>query len=83
MPGRVLRQLPPPLIFSDCRGALDICDNRTNYHKAKLIDIRYHFIRHVLQEAKISIDHIPGTEILLMLSQRRSILSNINTISSL
>jgi hypothetical protein len=55
-------KLPPPLILSDSRGALDICDNPTNYQKAKHIDIRYHFIRHVLHEDKISIDHIPGTE---------------------
>jgi hypothetical protein len=55
-------KLPPPLILSDSRGALDICDNPTNYQKAKHIDIRYHFIRHILHEDKISIDHIPGTE---------------------
>jgi hypothetical protein len=68
-------KLPPPLIFSDSRGALDIYDNPTNYENAKHIDIRYHFNRHILQEDKLWIDQIT---FLLMLSQRRSILLNIN-----
>jgi hypothetical protein len=44
-------QLKPhtPLIASDNQGALTIAENPTNYQRAKHIDLRYHFIRHALE----------------------------------
>ena len=55
-------KLSPPLLFSDNQGALDIFEDSTNYQRAKHIDIRYHFIRHVLRNNQISIDYIPSSE---------------------
>jgi len=55
-------KLPPPLILCDNQGALDISENATNYQRAKHIDIRYHFIRHALQNDKITLDYIPSQE---------------------
>jgi hypothetical protein len=49
----------PPLLLSDNQGALTIAENPTNYQRAKHIDLRYHFIRHVLENNQISIDYIP------------------------
>ena len=53
----------PILILTDCRTALEIANGTAvNYRKAKHIDIRYHAIRHYIQEDKVIIDHIPGCE---------------------
>lgn len=54
--------LPTPLILCDNQGALDISENPTNYQRAKHIDIGYHFIRHALQNEKITLDYIPSKE---------------------
>ena len=60
--GELLLKTPPPLILSDNQGALEISENPTNYQKAKHIDIRYHFVRHVLHADQISIDYHPSAE---------------------
>jgi hypothetical protein len=53
----------PILILSDSETALELA-NRTalNYRKAKHIDIKYHAIRHYIQEDKIQVNHVPGAE---------------------
>jgi hypothetical protein len=51
--------VPTPLLHSDNQGALTIVENPTNYQRAKHIDIRYHFIRHALEQGKIRIEFLP------------------------
>jgi hypothetical protein len=60
--GEFLNRLPAPLILSDNQGALDISENPTNYQRAKHIDIRYHFVRHVLHSDQIALDYVPTTQ---------------------
>lgn len=55
-------KIPAPLICSDNQGALAIAENPTNYQRATHIDLRYHFIRHVLEKGQIRIDYIPSAE---------------------
>jgi hypothetical protein len=53
----------PILILADSNTALDIAnDDAVNHRKAKHIDIKYHTIRHYIQEDKVVVNHIPGTE---------------------
>jgi hypothetical protein len=53
--------LPTPLIMSDNQSALDISDEPTAYSKAKHIELRYHFVRHMLRTDRISLDYVPST----------------------
>jgi hypothetical protein len=55
-------QLPSPTVLSDNQGALDISEDPTNYQRAKHIDIRYHFIRHAINNGEVSVDYIPSAE---------------------
>ena len=51
------------LVLSDSKTALEIANGTAlNYRKAKHIDIKYHAIRHYIQEDKIQVNHVPGTE---------------------
>ena len=57
----------PVLILSDSERALDLADSTTaNYSKSKHIDIKYHQVRHYVQEGKVEVSHIAtvlvGTE---------------------
>ena len=52
----------PILILADSNTALDIAKGEAmNYRKAKHIDIKYHAIRHYIQE-KIVVNHLPSSE---------------------
>src|SRR5436305_14704048 len=55
----ISRSLSTPVLNSDNQGALTIAENPTNYQRAKHIDIRYHFIRHVLEHSQVRIDFTP------------------------
>ena len=48
----------PPILFCDNQGALTIAENPTNYQRSKHIDLRYHYIRHVLERGQVSIDYV-------------------------
>ena len=49
----------PILILSDSETALDVANGTAmNHRKTKHIDIRYHAIRHFIQEDKIQVNHI-------------------------
>ena len=49
----------PVLILSDSQTALEIANGTAvNHRKSKHIDIRYHTIRHYIQEEKIQVNHI-------------------------
>src|SRR5271154_2819160 len=52
----------PPLLLSDSQSALALTGDPTNYQRSKHIDIRYHFIRDVLQKDQISVDYIPSAD---------------------
>ena len=53
----------PILILADSNTALDIAKGEAiNHRKAKHINIKYHAIRHYIQEEKIVINHIPSSE---------------------
>ena len=53
----------PILVLADSQMTLEIADETAlNHHKAKSIDIKYHVIRHYIQEEKVMINHIPSSE---------------------
>jgi hypothetical protein len=48
----------PVLIVSDSETALDLADGTTaNHNKSKHIDIKYHQVRHYVQEGKVEVSH--------------------------
>ena len=49
----------PVPIHVDNMGAKYIAENLVNNKRTKHIDIRYHFIRHYIQEKTISLLHVP------------------------
>ena len=49
----------PITILSNSQSALEIAENPAKYRYAKHIDIKYHAIRHYIQNNKIEIDYIP------------------------
>ena len=55
-------KIPIPVIFSDSTGALQVSEDPTNYQRTKHIDIRYHFIRHVVQNNQIALNYVPGQD---------------------
>ena len=51
------------LILVDSEIVIDIAnDTIINHRKVKYIDIKYHIIRHYIQEDKVMINHIPSFE---------------------
>ncbi len=51
------------LILADSQTALEIADGTAvNHRKAKHIDIKYHAIRHYIQEERVMVNHIPSSE---------------------
>lgn len=53
----------PILILADSQTAIDIVDGTViNYMKAKYIDIKYHTLRHYLQEEKVLVSYIPRSD---------------------
>ena len=53
----------PILILADSQTAIDIADGTAiNHAKTKHIDIRYHALRHYIQEDKVLVSHIPGSD---------------------
>jgi hypothetical protein len=53
----------PILILADSQVAIDIADgSAVNHTKTKHIDIRYHALRHYIQEDKVLVNHIPGSD---------------------
>ena len=53
----------PILILADSQTAIDIVDGMAvNHRKVKHIDIKYHAIRHYIQEERVMVNHIPSSE---------------------
>jgi hypothetical protein len=51
-----------PILYSDNQAALSIAQNPVHYQRSKHIAIRYHFIRHAVQNDQITIDYVPTDE---------------------
>jgi len=54
--------IPTPVVLCDSTGALVVSEDPTNYQRTKHIDIRYHYIRHVVKNGQVTINHVPGDE---------------------
>jgi hypothetical protein len=53
----------PILILADSQTAIDVADGTAiNHTKTKHIDIRYHALRHYIQDDRILVSHIPGAD---------------------
>jgi hypothetical protein len=52
----------PVTIFSDNQGAIALAKDNKFHARTKHIDIRYHFIREAVQDKKLCMQFIPGTE---------------------
>jgi len=49
----------PVVVLSDNEAALDFADGTTtNYQRSKHIHIRYHQVRHFVQQGKVEVSHI-------------------------
>ena len=47
-----------PALLCDNTSAITIARNPVHYHRTKHIDIKFHYVRHILQEGRISVNHI-------------------------
>ncbi|KAF2345550.1 hypothetical protein FHG87_023694 [Trinorchestia longiramus] len=52
----------PVGIFVDNRGAIDLAKNPVHHQRSKHIDIRYHFIRAIIQDNKAVLSSVPSEE---------------------
>ena len=55
-------ELGPLPICSDNQGAIVISSNPVTEHQSKHIDIRYHYIREVINDKKVEIFFIDGDD---------------------
>ena len=53
-----LEQAAPVVIYEDNQAAQKLAENPVLHDRAKHIDIRYHFIRELVEDMKIKIEHI-------------------------
>jgi hypothetical protein len=51
--------IPIPRLYSDNQAALAIAQNLVHHQRSKHIDIRYHFVRHTVQNDQLTIDYVP------------------------
>ena len=52
------------LLHEDNQGAIALTRNPENYSRTKHIDVRYHFIRNLIQKKQIKVDYCPTAEML-------------------
>ena len=52
------------LVHEDNQGAIALTRNPENYSRTKHIDVRYHFIRNLIQKKQIKVDYRPTAEML-------------------
>ena len=50
------------MIFGDNRGSIILAENPKNHGRAKHIDIRYHFMRDLVNEGTIQLSYVPTEE---------------------
>ena len=54
----------PTTVWCDNKGAIDLTYNPIHHKRTKHIDLRYHFIRQIVQEGHVVIDTIDSSEML-------------------
>ena len=52
----------PTNLFVDNQGAIALAKNPVHHQRCKHIDIKYHFVRHEIEERNISLTYIPSEE---------------------
>lgn len=51
--------LEPPVLYNDNRSAQMLASNTVFHSRTKHIDIRYHFVRQIVESGALTLDHIP------------------------
>lgn len=49
-------------IFADNQGSIKLAENPTFHHRSKHIDIKYHYVREVLRDGEVKIQHVATTD---------------------
>jgi hypothetical protein len=49
-------------IFIDNKSAIQLCKNPVFHDRSKHIEVRYHYIRHCIDDGKINVEHISTSE---------------------
>jgi hypothetical protein len=55
-------ELAPILLFGDNQGSIFIASNPVQEKRSKHIDLRYHYIRDVVQDGKVELFFVEGTQ---------------------
>lgn len=53
---------PPASLKGDNNGSIAIAENKRNHNRVKHIDVKYHYIRHAVEEGKVTIDYVPSAD---------------------
>ena len=54
------KQMPCFPVFKDNPGALQLSKNPVSNSNSKHIDVRHHFLRELVRQADIRVDHVPS-----------------------
>ena len=52
--------MPCFLVFEDNQGALQLSKNPVSNSNSKHIDVRHHFLRELIRQGDISVNHVPS-----------------------
>lgn len=61
------------ILKCDSQSAIHLAKNQSHHERTKHIDIRYHFIREVLEKKEVELIKVAGSEMLQIFSLRQSI----------
>jgi hypothetical protein len=56
------KQSDATTIFIDNKSAIQLCKNPVFHDRSKHIEVRYHYIRHCIDDGKINVEHISTSE---------------------
>jgi hypothetical protein len=54
---------PLALLATDSLSAMAMTENQRTHSRTKHIDVRWHWIREKVEENKLALHHVPGTEL--------------------
>lgn len=57
-----VQKLSHVTLFIENRGAQQLAENSAHHPRTKHVDIRHHFIREIINEGKVSLDHVPSQQ---------------------